>query len=156
MTFPNSSLASRNILEALTGGTAADIPDLNDASDVAVTLHTDVMAEDPTANTALGYGDLTGEHANGNGYTTGGLAVVPTLAIVGGVLVWTLAADPSWSSATFSDVHGAVFHDGGPANDPCIAFLHFATAGNSGGGTFRIDLADSPSSFTVFTIDPQP
>lgn len=159
MTFPASALNAAGFLAALTAGTAADIPDLDEGSDMKCALFTDTMAETFTGATQLGYSggsnNLTGEHANGNGYTTGGIVVVPTLEVASDILVWTLAADPNWAAATtFADVHGCAFYDDGPTNKPTVCGLHFATAGSSGGGAFTIQLSDSPLSETVFTIDP--
>ena len=53
------------------------------------------------------YGDLTSEHANANGYTTGGVALSGiTWTKTGASLAFTCTA-PSWTAA-----------GGGPASDP--------------------------------------
>jgi hypothetical protein len=44
------------------------------------------------------YGDLTNEHANANGYTTGGLAITPTWAQTGGVATFD-STDPVWAAS---------------------------------------------------------
>jgi hypothetical protein len=45
------------------------------------------------------YGDLTNEHANGNGYTTGGIAIGSQLLSVSGGTTTFDAADVTWTAA---------------------------------------------------------
>lgn len=46
------------------------------------------------------YGDLTNEHANANGYTTGGVAVTPSWTRSGGTITFDLAdLAPGWTAS---------------------------------------------------------
>src|SRR5690349_11600296 len=46
------------------------------------------------------YGDLTNEHANANGYTTGGVAFTSnTWTNSSGTITWTLTSNPVWTAS---------------------------------------------------------
>lgn len=69
--------------------------------------------------TSTNYSNMTGnsdEVANGNGYTTGGVALTNTTPISGGVVAFTTpAASAQWTGATF-DTRGCMMYNSTDAN----------------------------------------
>jgi hypothetical protein len=60
------------------------------------------------------YGDLTNEHANANGYTTGGVAITPTWTQSGGTATFDAAdLSPGWTASGGSIVarFGVIYKD---------------------------------------------
>lgn len=85
------------------------------------------------------YGDLTNEHANGNGYTTGGVSVAATWTRSGSTVTFDVA-DGVWTASGGSIVaRFAVIYDDTHASDGllCMSLLDntpanvTATAGNT-------------------------
>lgn len=74
--------------------------DLDDNTNWRMALFTSTSNANTLGGTVDVYGDLTNEHANANGYTTGGVAITPTWTQTGGVATFD-AADlaPAWTAA---------------------------------------------------------
>ena len=67
-------------------------------------------------------GDLTNQHANGNGYTTGGATLASVTWTRSGGTVTFDAADPVWTASGGSiTARFAVIYDDTAANDPLLA-----------------------------------
>ena len=68
--------------------------------------------------------DLTNEHANANGYTTGGVTIAPTWSYSGGTTTWD-TADAQWTASGGSIVaRFAVIWDDTPTSpaDPLLCY----------------------------------
>jgi hypothetical protein len=156
MPFPNSSLYSANFLSALNTPSTA-YPKLG-TNTLKVALYNDAMSQVATGGTNLGY-TTTGE-VTGSGYTAGGESLTGrswALDSEGRLLL--TASNTTWSTVSISAVTGCVIYDSqatAPIANPCIVAIKFGSAGSSGGGAFTIDWADSPSTNTIFFIDPTP
>jgi hypothetical protein len=90
----------------------------------------------PDATDAV-YGDLSGEVANGNGYTTGGKALTGVTWTQDGNGAVLDAADPSWTSATFTARY-AVLYDDTDANKSLICLFDFGGNVAVTAGTFTV------------------
>lgn len=77
------------------------------------------------------------ELANGNGYTTGGEALVSKAVTQAATTKWD-AADVEWTSATFTAYH-AVIYDDTLLNDDLICSIDFGGAKTVSAGTFKIE-----------------
>lgn len=107
--------------------------DLNDDT-LKVSLHTSSYTPDAGHSS---YTDLDNEVPNGSGYTTGGETL--------GTVTWnedsgtaTLsAANPSWTTATFTARY-AVVYDDTPAGKPLICLFDFSTDQSVSNGTFTL------------------
>ena len=108
---------------------------LADANKVALTSSSYTPAQD----THDYYAALTNELANGNGYTTGGTAIVnDTFGYTAGTNTWMYDADDtSWSSATFTARYG-VPYDSTPTNKPLFTYQDFGGDFSVSAGTFTI------------------
>ena len=95
----------------------------------------------PNQTTHTKRSDLTNEVANGNGYTTGGVAVVPTIAknTTDKRLVITFPA-VSWAASTITARYSAVYKSrGGAASaDELVFLLDFGGDVSSTGNTFSV------------------
>ena len=76
------------------------------------------------------------EVANGNGYATGGIELTSRAVATSGTTAYFDAADPSWTSATFT-ANGALIYNSS-ASDKAIAVLAFGGDFTVAGGTFQI------------------
>ena len=76
------------------------------------------------------------EVANGNGYATGGVELTSRAVATAGTTAYFDAADPSWTSATFT-ANGAMIYNSS-ASDKAIAILAFGGDFTVSGGTFQI------------------
>ncbi len=76
------------------------------------------------------------EVANGNGYATGGVELTSRAVATSGTTAYFDAADPSWTSATFT-ANGALIYNSS-ASDKAIAVLAFGGDFTVAGGTFQI------------------
>lgn len=95
----------------------------------------------PDATDAV-YGDLSGEVANGNGYTTGGASLSGkswTKYNDQGILD---ASDVSWTSATFTARY-AVLYDDTAATKPLIGLFDFLSNKSVTSGTFTVQFQAS-------------
>ena len=78
----------------------------------------------------------TNEVANGNGYATGGVELTSRTVSTTGTTAFFDAADPSWTSATFT-ANGAMIYNSSNSNK-AIAILAFGGDFSVAGGTFQI------------------
>lgn len=76
------------------------------------------------------------EVANGNGYATGGIELTSRAVATAGTTAYFDAADPSWTSATFT-ANGAMIYNSSNSNK-AIAILAFGGDFTVAGGTFQI------------------
>ena len=76
------------------------------------------------------------EVANGNGYATGGVELTSRAVATSGTTAYFDAADPSWTSATFT-ANGAMIYNSSNSNK-AIAILAFGGDFSVAGGTFQI------------------
>ena len=76
------------------------------------------------------------EVANGNGYATGGVELTSRAVATSGTTAYFDAADPSWTSATFT-ANGALIYNSSASNK-AIAVLAFGGDFTVAGGTFQI------------------
>jgi|TARA_R100001463_G_scaffold22718_5_gene54487 hypothetical protein len=76
------------------------------------------------------------EVANGNGYATGGVELTSRAVSTSGTTAYFDAADPSWTSATFT-ANGALIYNSSNSNK-AIAVLAFGGDFTVAGGTFQI------------------
>jgi len=93
-----------------------------------------------TSSASLGAGttaySTTNEVANGNGYATGGVELTSRAVDTTGTTAYFDAADPSWTSATFT-ANGALIYNSSNSNK-AIAVLAFGGDFTVAGGTFQI------------------
>jgi len=93
-----------------------------------------------TSSASLGAGttaySTTNEVANGNGYATGGVELTSRAVDTTGTTAYFDAADPSWTSATFT-ANGAMIYNSSNSNK-AIAILAFGGDFTVAGGTFQI------------------
>ena len=93
-----------------------------------------------TSSASLGAGttaySTTNEVANGNGYATGGVELTSRAVDTTGTTAFFDAADPSWTSATFT-ANGAMIYNSSNSNK-AIAILAFGGDFSVAGGTFQI------------------
>ena len=93
-----------------------------------------------TSSASLGAGttaySTTNEVANGNGYATGGVELTSRAVDTTGTTAYFDAADPSWTSATFT-ANGAMIYNSSNSNK-AIAVLAFGGDFTVAGGTFQI------------------
>jgi hypothetical protein len=97
----------------------------------------------PSATHAV-YADLSSQVASGGGYTTGGATLASvTWSRSGGTVTWD-AADPSWTSATFTARY-AVIYDDTPTSpaDPLVCLIDFGSDQSVSAGTFTIQFHSS-------------
>ncbi len=125
------------------------------ADDIRMQLHTNAYT--PNQNTHEFRSDLTNEVANGNGYTTGGLAVAGKAVNQSSNIVSLTHNNVQWTSsgAGFTARH-AVTYNNTPANDTARQLLWYMTFDQdetaSGGGTFTIQTnASGAARVTVST-----
>jgi hypothetical protein len=72
--------------------------DLDDNTNWKLALFLSTSNANTLGGTNDVYGDLTNEHANANGYTTGGLALTPTWTQAAGTATFD-SNDPVWTAA---------------------------------------------------------
>ena len=72
--------------------------DLDDNTNWRVALFLSTSNADTLGGTNDVYGDLTNEHANANGYTTGGVAITPTWAQASGTATFD-SDNPVWTAS---------------------------------------------------------
>lgn len=103
----------------------------------------------PPDATDVGYADLSGEVANGNGYTTGGVVLGSVTWNRSAGTVTFDAADPSWSSATFTARYLVIYDDTptSPA-DPLVLLKDFGSDKSVTNGTFTVQF-DAGGIFTL-------
>lgn len=77
------------------------------------------------------YSDITGEVANGNGYTTGGATLTGVTLVESGGTVTFDAADAQWTGATFS-AKWAVIYDNTDTNKGILGYVDLETSVGAG------------------------
>jgi hypothetical protein len=87
------------------------------------------------------YNDITNEVANGNGYTTGGVALTtsaPAYDSASNTLRLD-ASDAQWTSASFTARYAFVYKDtGSAATSPLLGYVDFGGDETVSSGTFTI------------------
>jgi hypothetical protein len=117
----------------------------------AIDLDTDTFKMLLTTGTVLGAtekdtfdyrNDITTEHANGSGYTTGGAAVTLTVAAVDGTNddIEVTASAVSWTSATITATGAVIYKSRGGASsaDELLCYIDFGGTVSSTNGTFTV------------------
>ena len=92
-----------------------------------------------TSSASLGAGTTaysTDNEVSGSGYTAGGVALSSKTVATSGTAAYFDAADPSWTSASFT-ANGALIYNDTNA-DKAIAVLAFGGDFTVAGGTFKI------------------
>jgi hypothetical protein len=92
-----------------------------------------------TSSASLGAGTTaysTSNEISGAGYTAGGVALSSKTVATTGTIAYFDAADPEWTSATFT-ANGALIYNDTNA-DKAIAVLAFGGDFTVAGGTFKI------------------
>ncbi len=97
------------------------------------------------------YAGLTNEHANGNGYTTGGIGVSFSLTGTTSVAV-SFSSNPQWTASVGSIVArtAAIYEVGGDVLCYCLLDSAPADVTVTSGNTLTIDSDGSPN--PVFTL----
>lgn len=94
------------------------------------------------------YSEVSGDElANGNGYTTGGATLGTVTWTRSGGTVTFDAADPSWTSATFTARY-MVIYDDTHANDLLVCLFDFSSNQTVTNGTFTFQF-DASGIFTL-------
>lgn len=96
----------------------------------------------PNRDTWEFYTDLTNEVANGNGYTTGGVALASksTSTDASTHEARFLAGNSQWTSATFSFRYAVVYKNtGSGATSPLLGYVDFGGTQTVSSGTAEID-----------------
>ena len=124
-----------------------------DSDDVYIALYT--SSADLSATTD-GY-VTSGEVANGNGYTTAGVALASKTVEENSTSGVFDAADPEWTSATFT-ARGALIYnktlgDASSNSRGAIAVLDFGGDFTVAGGTFKIVFPANTASNAIVRID---
>lgn len=107
---------------------------------IRMTLHTATYT--PNRDTHVFASDLTNEVAAGGGYSTGGVTLGTKSVSYDATShqARLIAADPSWSSATFACRYAVIWKDTGTAaTSPLMGFIDLG-AQSITGGTFTVDL----------------
>ena len=81
------------------------------------------------ASTDGRYADLTGEMANGNGYTTGGKTLTTVTVTLAGGIAHVDADDVTWAAITKTGIKYAVLYDDTNANKALIGFFELNAGG---------------------------
>ena len=92
-----------------------------------------------TSSASLGAGTTaysTTNEITGSGYTAGGVALSSKTVDTSGTTAYFDAADPSWTSATFTANGALIYND--TNSDKAIAVLAFGGDFTVAGGTFQI------------------
>ena len=124
-----------------------------DSNDIYIALY----LNSATLNAATDGYITSGEVANGNGYTTGGVALASKTVEENSTSGVFDAADPEWTSATFT-ARGALIYNKtlGDATSNArgaIAVLDFGGDFTVAGGTFKIVFPANTASNAIVRID---
>ena len=97
------------------------------------------------------------EVANGNGYTTGGVALASKAVTENSTSGVFDAADPEWTSATFTAAGALIYNktlgDASSNARGAIAILNFGGDFSVSGGTFRIVFPAATRNTAIVRID---
>ena len=124
-----------------------------DSDDIYIALYTSSASLGAATD---GY-VTSGEVANGNGYTTGGVALASKAVTEDSTSGVFDAADPEWTSATFT-ANGALIYnktlgDASSNARGAIAVLDFGGDFTVAGGTFKIVFPAATASNAIVRID---
>ena len=116
---------------------------------IKITLHTSSYT--PNRDTHVFFSDATNELTTGGGYTAGGQALGTKSVSYDATTHQTrlIAADPSWTSATFACRYALVWKDTGTSTtSPLIGYIDLG-AQSITGGTFTVDLDQTLGVFNI-------
>ena len=99
----------------------------------------------------------SGRVANGNGYTTGGVALASKAVTENSTSGVFDAADPEWTSATFTAAGALIYNktlgDASSNSRGAIAILNFGGDFSVSGGTFKIVFPAATANNAIVRID---
>ena len=99
----------------------------------------------------------SGQVANGNGYTTGGVALASKAVTENSTSGVFDAADPEWTSATFTAAGALIYNktlgDASSNSRGAIAILNFGGDFSVSGGTFKIVFPAATANTAIVRID---
>ena len=99
----------------------------------------------------------SGQVANGNGYTTGGVALASKAVTENSTSGVFDAADPEWTSATFTAAGALIYNktlgDASSNARGAIAILNFGGDFSVSGGTFKIVFPAAAPNTAIVRID---
>ena len=99
----------------------------------------------------------SGQVANGNGYTTGGVALASKAVTENSTSGVFDAADPEWTSATFTAAGALIYNktlgDASSNARGAIAILNFGGDFSVSGGTFKIVFPAASANTAIVRID---
>ena len=100
---------------------------------IKIALFTSTASLDATTTAYSSSNEVTG-----TGYTAGGVTLTSTTVSTSGTTAYFDAADPSWTSASFTARGALIYND--TNSDKAIAVLDFGGDFTVAGGTFKITL----------------
>ena len=107
-----------------------------------------------TSSASLGAGttaySTTNEVANGNGYATGGVELTSRAVDTTGTTAYFDAADPSWTSATFTANGALIYND--TQSDKACAVIAFGSDKTVTSGTFTIQFPTADASDAIIRL----
>ena len=124
-----------------------------DSDVIMIALYTDAA----TLNATIDGYITAGQVANGNGYTTGGVALGTKSVVENSTSGCFTSANPEWTSATFT-ANGALIYnktlgDASSNAKGAIAVLFFGGNFTVAGGTFKIVFPAPTASNAIVRID---
>ncbi len=118
-----------------------------DSDTLKIALYTSSATLDATTTAYT----TTNEVANGNGYTTGGVALANASVIINSTSGCFDSDNPEWTSATFTARGALIYNDTESAL--AIAVLDFGGDFSVAGGTFRIVFPAQTANTSIVRID---
>ena len=115
------------------------------------TLKIALYTSSATLNATTTAYTATNEVANGNGYTTGGVALANASVIINSTSGCFDSDNPEWTSATFTARGALIYND--TESDLAIAVLDFGGDFSVAGGTFRIVFPAQTANTSIVRID---
>ena len=115
------------------------------------TLKIALYTSSATLNATTTAYTTTNEVANGNGYTTGGVALANASVIINSTSGCFDSDNPEWTSATFTARGALIYND--TESDLAIAVLDFGGDFSVAGGTFRIVFPAQTANTSIVRID---
>ena len=114
-----------------------------------LSLHTSsaTLNKSTTAYASSGLNEV----ANGNGYTSGGVALTEVTPTLDGDTAITDFADASFTTATIT-ANGALIFNEDATNDPAVCVLDFGADKTSTSGTFTIQFPTADASNAIIRI----
>ncbi|OAH06104.1 hypothetical protein pfor_35c3215 [Rhodobacteraceae bacterium SB2] len=124
-----------------------------DSDVIMIALYTDAATLNATTDGYI----TAGQVANGNGYTTGGVALGTKSVIENSTSGCFTSANPEWTSATFT-ANGALIYnktlgDASSNSRGAIAVLAFGGNFTVAGGTFKIVFPAQTKDTAIIRID---